>query len=444
MDNKDYISGTLRVGDLNGDGAPELLFVRNIRSTREIACLTAVDIYGNVIWQNEVLPGGGPECFCDLPVQIYDWDGDGRNEVLWVEQAEYLEFTAYSYNPSDKPIVMRDISEIRGNNNYYVESAELYGKPAVMHVLDGAVGHEKYAFPIPLPADDSFLFANLTGGQSRRDLIVKDRYDNIWGLNRQGEVLWKWSGSTGHYPAIADVDGDGMDEVFTGFALTDHDGKTLWKTEVGQWIHADATYITQLNGEFRLFFGNHGVHCMGLDGREIWKTEMDEAQHVLAGCFQPYLGPVQVAVLERGQIKKTTDVYKYDSGDIYYGQGRAPSVLRLLDWDGKEIWSREQPAGSWAAGARVVNWIGEPNARQILVTARGENPAAVYDGYGNIINKLGSESMVPADTLGAAADVYGDSRDEIVLTDGAVCEIYANTDPCPVPSLYNYTLYMGM
>ena len=51
IDVRDFGAETLRIGDLNGDGAPDLLFVQSVHATREITCLTATTIQGEVLWQ---------------------------------------------------------------------------------------------------------------------------------------------------------------------------------------------------------------------------------------------------------------------------------------------------------------------------------------------------------------------------------------------------------
>jgi len=87
IDVKDFGAEQLRVGDLNGDGAPDLLFIQSVYETREITCLTATDLSGNVLWQVGTPSLDNGRIYSDLPVQVYDWDGDGSNEVLYVEQA---------------------------------------------------------------------------------------------------------------------------------------------------------------------------------------------------------------------------------------------------------------------------------------------------------------------------------------------------------------------
>jgi hypothetical protein len=120
---KDFGAEQLRIGDLNGDGAPEFLFVQSIRGTREITCLTATTVAGEVLWQvGKPSPDNGA-IYSDLPVQVYDWDRDGRNEVLYVRQARYL--------------------EVPDPSLWYRERATRYEGEATMVVFDGATGRRR-------------------------------------------------------------------------------------------------------------------------------------------------------------------------------------------------------------------------------------------------------------------------------------------------------------
>ncbi len=276
---QEFLSETLRIGDLNGDGAPDLLFVQNLYGPRAITCLTATTISGQMLWQTGTPSKGNGRCYCDLPVQIYDFDRDGRNEVLYVRQATYLD------SPPPDPRTVR-------------ERAARYEGDAIMLVLDGRTGQEKAQFAIPAPADDSFLFADLTGRGRREDLVVKDRYWNLWGVSHGGQVLWQYAGSVGHYPAVADVDEDGRDEVFVGFALIDHDGTVLFEHDAAG-AHQDATFLVKpLDGHWRLLFGNGGIHCLSREGQTLWQHPLGEAQHVIAGRFRPE-SPLQFLVVDR-------------------------------------------------------------------------------------------------------------------------------------------------
>ena len=266
IDVKGFGSGVLRVGDLNGDGAPDLLLVQSIYETREITCLTAITLEGEVLWQMGKPSSRNARGYSDLPVQVYDWDNDGANEVLYVRQAKYV-----------------------GARPGIRERAERYEGDATKVVLDALTGKEKKHFSIPAPADDCFLFADLTGRGRRQDLVVKDRYWNMWGLSFEGKNLWHWKGSTGHFPAVADV-----------------------------------------------------------DGKELWRAPLGEAQHVVGGRFRKE-SPVQFAVVDRGE--------------------RVPAgvaTLYLIDLAGKTLWKKTLPPGTWAAACREADVWGDRRQEVIL------------------------------------------------------------------------------
>jgi outer membrane protein assembly factor BamB len=424
IDTHDFGADTVRIGDLNGDGAPDLLFAQNIYGSREIQCLTATTIYGERLWQTGTPSAVNGRVYCDLPVQVYDWDNDGVNEVLYVQQAHYAE-----------PI------EYRLGDDVIRERAKRYEGQATLHVLDGLTGKEKASLPFPAPADDSFLFADLTGRGRREDFVVKDRYWTMWGVARTGEVLWRWEGSTGHYPAIADVDGDGRDEVFTGYALIDHDGTPLFEHAAGD-SHQDAAYVVRMpDGAWRLLFGNHGVHCLAVDGTEVWHLPMREAQHVVVGHYRAD-SALQAAVIDRGYPRTATG---------------NPAMLYLFDLQtGQEIWRRAQPAGGWGAACTKIRWTGQADREDMLVYMRGvDQPIAVYDGDGTLVDEAAvppeicsqydsGEGITPSQHYCSRADVYGDSREEIILTGWKGARIYANARPLAIPTLYNNTYYPGM
>jgi len=418
IDVRDFGAETLRIGDLNGDGAPDLLFVQSVYGTREITCLTATTIAGEVLWQSGTPSADNGRIYSDLPVQVYDWDSDGRNEVLHVRQARYVE-------PKSRPGAVR-------------ERADRYEGNATMVILEGKTGKEKGSFALPAPADDCFLFLDLTGRGRREDLLVKDRYWNMWGVSHEGKVLWQWTGSVGHFPAYGDVDGDGRDEVFVGFALIDHDGKVLFAKDP-RGGHQDAAYAARLrDGSWRLLFGNHGVHCLTPDGKELWHHPLGEAQHVLADRFRDD-SEVQVMVVDRGRVRKER------------GEGTR-SDLYLYDLNGRELWRRGQPEGGWAAAIVPIDWHGGGRPRCALAYSRGPGqPAAVYDGDGNIVDTFEMQctpDRTPQDRqahyYGTRADVWGDSRDEVILFGSRGACIWANARPLAPPTLYNNTLYPGM
>jgi hypothetical protein len=421
IDVRNFGAEYIRIGDLNQDGSPDLLFCQSDYPTRKITCLTATTLAGEALWQMGAPSIDNGRIYSDLPVQIYDWDGDSRNEVLYVRQARYVE-----------PIYLAGTK--------ITEHARRYDGDATMVILDGRTGKEKDTFALPAPADDCFLFADLTGRGRREDLVVKDRYWNMWGISHEGKVLWHWEGSPGHFPAIGDMDNDGRDEVWVGLALLDHDGKVLFERRAAE--HQDAVYVVQLkDASWRLLEVTDAIRCWDVSGKELWAHRLIHPQHVVVGHFRAD-SERQVAVIDRGTPQP--------NGSI------APATLYLYDLQGKEIWRRVQPPGSHYAGIVLIDWFGPGALQGILCYGRGNRDgqrekAAVYDGNGERADEL---TMVypPAhaaagektDFYGTRANVFGDARDEVILFNSYGCCVYANVRAFNPPNLYNHNLYPGM
>ena len=200
---------------------------------------------------------------------------------------------------------------------------------------------------------------------------------------------------------------------------------------------SDYNNLQMPDGAWRLLFGNGGIHCLTPDGSELWHHPLSEVQHVVAGRFRPDLGPIQFMVIDRGQ---TVDDSK-----------RSPAKLYLYDLDGREIWLREQPEGSWVAAIVGIDWSGKGYPHEVLVYNRGQgNPAAIYDGSGNIVDTV--EMRYLSENISedqktyycTRADVWGDSRQEVIFFGPRSACIYANARPMAIPTLYNNTLYPGM
>ena len=68
-------------------------------------------------------------------------------------------------------------------------------------VLDGQTGtvDEQYDYPAA-EAHDTIIIANLSGNDRPSDIVLKDRYDNLWAMNRDWTLLFTHTGNLGHYP----------------------------------------------------------------------------------------------------------------------------------------------------------------------------------------------------------------------------------------------------
>ncbi|MCL5744422.1 MAG: hypothetical protein M1541_10935, partial [Acidobacteria bacterium] len=212
----------VRFGDLDGDGVPDMLIVQNSRRVSRnafdlITCLTAVTFDGKVLWQV-----GRPEPYNDVlandtPFQIYDIDGDRRNEVVMVKDFK-------------------------------------------IQILDGRTGRVKQRAWMPkAPEDndirpyefeqgDSICFLNLDGGKRARQILIKDRYRTFWVFDNELKLLWSGQGNLGHYPFPYDINGDGREEFMIGYALWGPDGKQLWSRDKDFKQHSDGVVIGNFTG----------------------------------------------------------------------------------------------------------------------------------------------------------------------------------------------------
>lgn len=467
----EYGSKDVRIGDLNGDGAPDILFVQTLDlpkpgtkellcNTKRVSCLTATTITGEILWQ-QGQPDVNNGCAAgDVSAQIYDWDNDGENEVLFIEQSVYAEL--YPTDPPDLHV-----------------RAKRYEGHAYIVVLDGKTGQEKTRVPIPAPADDRILFADLTGRGRREDFVLKDGYgENVYGVSSDGKLLWHWHGGkwpvpnhncdnealvfthdekneAGHSPAIADVDGDGLDEVFIGFALIDHEGTVMFRSDCGE-SHQNASYMARNDdGQWRLVFACGeveggdvgGIRCLDPEGKLLWHQlpTYKESGSTVVGKFSPQTA-MQVATMDRGWP---------------WNDDCKPCVLRLLDLEtGAELWQREQLPGGWCSGCVEIRWRGEDGLIDILTTQRNslrtgaDSSVAIYDGGGNIVDEI----TVPASILDNddnlhrwpgtygrdRFDLWGDSREEVIILGRNGVQIHANKRPSSTPTQYNHTTYNGM
>lgn len=132
IDVGDFGAEALRVGDLSGDGAPDLLLTQSLYGTRRITCLTAVSITGEILWEQGSPSRDNGYVYSDLPVQIHDWDGDGR--IVDTFTVQYSEIVA----PADR------------DAGYYALAADVWGDSRDEAVFAGSRGVCVYANACPL------------------------------------------------------------------------------------------------------------------------------------------------------------------------------------------------------------------------------------------------------------------------------------------------------
>jgi hypothetical protein len=143
--------------------------------------------------------------------------------------------------------------------------------------------------------------------------VLKDRYRYFWTYDQNLKPMWEGSGRLGHFPYPYDVDGDGKDEVFIGYAMWTPDGKQLWTNDETLNDHADGVAVGNFSGDPK---GETRVYAVGSDGvRHPRPEEMLKHQ---AWAYPEHDGgkaPARPAGLRIATINsgRTPDPWRFDA-----------------------------------------------------------------------------------------------------------------------------------
>jgi hypothetical protein len=268
------------VADVNGDGKNEILFVQSAGShansafdpripggddyktgaeDQDLFCMTLTDGRGNVLWQvgkpwrleRPYSWNGDCNRFCE----IADLNGDGRKEILMARKGELLLFDA-----------------------------------ATGRLLkQSKLPNEAFNYACTIKIDHSgkrHIFTksgstSLTHSFGNPNLILDHDFNVVWEVEVPG---------AGHRGCIADVDGDGLDEMLIGYTFFDHDCRVLWShpPEDGN-DHNNGAVIADLDndGRFEIAVVHDSLHgaVHELDGRERFRVKMHKAALIASGRF---------------------------------------------------------------------------------------------------------------------------------------------------------------
>ncbi|MEK3889493.1 rhamnogalacturonan lyase family protein [Bacillus sp. FSL K6-3431] len=389
------------VGDLNQDGQMEIVMVQadggidDRYVPHQVICLTAYNLQGDLLWQVGMPDenAGGPGS--DYPAQIYDIDGDGFNEILCVMDKKFL-------------------------------------------ILNGQTGEVKQSFDLPdQEAHDCIIIANLTGNPFPQDIILKNRYHQMWALDKDFNVLWEHKGNIGHFPWVYDFDQDGHDEVMAGYDYLDHNGSTLWSCR-NLDDHADCIWVGHVdpnltaNDPVNIVVGGSVTVMYDTVGNELWRYEGSiESQHIALGKFRSDLPGLQIAGLDR----------------IIRGDENGKDGLFLLDCNGGEITKEDRNTKGWLTIIETIRHWDDKPLDYVLAYRRGGgiNPT-LYDGYLNPVVTF------PVDGYVIHADLFGEGKEQVIIYNNQRASIFSNeardlhskgkVKPQP-KHLYSSTLYPG-
>ncbi len=441
-----YSANDGSVGDLDGDGAYELVLKwdpSNAKDNAQSGCtgnvyLDAYELDGTRLWRidlgRNIRAGAHYTQFV-----VYDLDGDGKAELA-VKTAPGARDGTGAYLRTGPAAEDDDAADHRNASGYVLSG------PEYLTVFAGATGAELATALFDVPRGNVGSWGDTYGNRVDRFLasvgFVSDAGDGSRAASGRPSVLmargyytratitaWNWrdgalteiwradsnagtafAGQGAHTMAMADVDGDGAQEVVHGASVINSDGTARCQTGLG---HGDALHV--------------GVFVPGRDGLQVFmpheeKTRPSWDLHDASTC----------EVLQQGAVRNA-DTGRGVAGDVFAGN------------PGAELWANG--SGGIVAAATGANAGAMPASTNFLVWWDADESRELEDGVS--VTKYGGGVLL---TCGACAsnngtkatpvltaDLLGDWREEVIWreSDDAALRIYTTTD---VTSRRLYTL----
>ncbi|WP_338043579.1 rhamnogalacturonan lyase [Paenibacillus hamazuiensis] len=419
-----YNANDASVGDVDGDGTYEIILKWDPSNSKDnsqdgYTGEVFVDAYkmdGTLLWRiamgKNIRAGAHYTQFL-----VYDLDGDGKAEVAMK--------TADGTTDGTGKVIGDPAADYRNTKGRVLSG------PEYLTIFEGATGKElattQYDPPRGSITDwgdnygnrvDRFLacIAYLDG--QRPSLVMSRGYYTRTVLaaynwrDRQLSQVWRfdskdpgnsgYAGQGNHNLSVADVDGDGKDEIIFGGMTVDDNGKGLYTTGVG---HGDALHVGDLNPD--------------RPGLEVFKVM--ESSPYGAAVWDAGTGSIQ------WRANGTKDTGRGMSADIdprYKGEEVwATSGVGLYSVDGTKI-SSTIPSVNFG-----IWWDGDL-LRELLDDIRIDKWDYTNSKMVNLLTADGAASNNGTKaTPSLQADLFGDWREEAVwrTADSSALRIYTTT-----------------
>ncbi len=424
-----YVANDTSIGDLDGDGEQEIVLKWDPADAKDNAhagrtgnvYLDAYKLNGTRLWRidlgRNIRAGAHYTQF-----QVFDYDGDGKAEVAVK--------TGDGTRSGTGQVIGNANADHRNADGYILTGPEFL---SVFRGTDGAVlDTENYIPPRGTVSSwgdnygnrvDRFLAGTAYLDGSRPSIVMARGYYtrsviSAWDF-RNGQLTQRWTfdsatqsnrsaweGKGNHNLSVADVDGDGRDEIIYGSMAIDDNGRGLWQNSTH---HGDALHV----GDF----------IPSRPGLEVFKPSewTSEVAH--------WMGDART-----GQIIWSAPSCGCDNGravaaDIWAGNAGAEA------WSASVGGLRSATTGAQVAARKpgsinfVVWWDGDAQ-RELLngttIDKYGPNgDTRLLTGSG-VASNNGTKS-----TPALSADIFGDWREEVIwrTTDNRALRIYSTTEP---------------
>ncbi|MBI4558140.1 MAG: hypothetical protein HY706_11210 [Candidatus Hydrogenedentes bacterium] len=326
-------------------------------------------------------------------------------------------------------------ADINGNGRTEV----LYlTQDSTLHVVHGATGEILWTArpPVPKGAErwEHLIVGNFRG-KGDRDLLLQatnaegyrmGRYLAAYALDRlrkgNWEPLWQRDDfiSCAHNGArIADLDGDGRDEVLGG-TIIGPDGALHYRASVEG--HLDSIFVADVRPDVKglevVALEEGGNHVFLYNATQLlWETDHQrwEPQNAAVGEFD--LERPGLEIWCRSRFDTHQKPFVFDAhGKFHSGYE--------MDRVAPEGWTEKGVEVIWS-----IHWTGEPKQLAAAKERHESGDVGVFDPIGGAFVECWPEM---ADRL-YVADVSGDWREELVVLSGRDLHIYHNPTPNPRP-----------
>nr|WP_276525479.1 rhamnogalacturonan lyase [Streptomyces viridochromogenes] len=415
-----YEANDASVGDLDGDGAMDIVLKWQPTNAKDNSqsgytgntIVDGIKLDGTRLWRidlgRNIRSGAHYTQF-----QVYDYDGDGKAEVAMK--------TADGTKDGTGAVIGSSSADHRNSSGYVLSGPEYLtmfngqtGK--AMQSVDYVPGRgtvsswgDSYGNRV-----DRFLAGTAYLDGSRPSVIMARGYYTrsviaAWDW-RNGQFTRRWTfdsnansgyaGQGNHQLSVADVDGDGKDEVVYGAMAVDDNGNGLWTTRNG---HGDAMHVGDLDPS--------------RPGLEEFKVDEDSSKP-----------SSWMADARTGQILWSTpaggDNGRGVSGDIWSGSAGAESWSSLVS-------GVRNPKGAVVASRK-------PGSSNFLAWWDGDTTRELLDG--THIDKYGTSGDTrlltgsgvhsnngTKSTPSLSGDILGDWREEVIwpTSNNTALRIYA-------------------
>ncbi len=434
-----YSANDASAGDLDGDGQYEIV-VKWDALARDNAHAgyttnTYFDAYkldGTKLWRIDAGPNVRAGAHYS-PFLVYDFDGDGKSEIvfktadgtvdsegnvigdpdaIWRNAAGYIlqgpEYLTIFDGESGKAIDTINYEPARGKVEDWGDG---YGNRVDRHLA--AVAYLNGETPSIVMTRGYYAKTMLAAYNFVDGKLVKEW---VFNSSEPGNNIYEGQGN--HNLSVADVDGDGLDEIIYGAAVFDHDGTGLYAT----WGHGDALHVSDFDPErpgLEIYQPHEGGHGFGIrdaaTGEEIWnnnpEVRVDVGRGLIADIDPRHLGAEFWSSTSWDGSSGASALFNVKGDPISENR---PSINHAVWWDGdllRELLDHDFIPGVDPHGyPKIDKWDWE-----------NEQSVRIYSPEGVTSNNYtkGNPSL--------QADLLGDWREEVIWPSADSTELQIHT-----------------